>query len=271
MSRVAKEVRAYDPVWEEVRTDAHTLTQHEPVLANYLHATILQHTSLELALAFHLSRRLGDDNTINPQSLREVFDEVLAQDKEIGVVARIDLSAVRDRDPACHRLIEPFLHFKGYHALQAYRISHRLWQQGREALAIHVQSQVSQAFSVDIHPAAQIGKGIMMDHATGIVVGETAIVGDEVSMLHGVTLGGTGRETGQRHPHIGSCVLLGAGAKVLGNIQVGEGSIVGAGSVVVSDVPPCVTVVGVPARVVGKVTSGVPAREMDHQQVKPKS
>ena len=271
MSRTAKEVQAYDPVWESLRTEAQELTDREPVLASYLHASVLQHARFEPALSFHLSRRLGNDDTVSAMLLREVFYEALTQDKEIAVAARIDLGAVRDRDPACRMFIEPFLHFKGYQALQAYRLSHRLWQQGRNALAVHVQSRVSQVFAVDIHPAAQIGKGIMMDHATGIVVGETAVVGDEVSMLHGVTLGGTGRETGQRHPRIGSRVLLGAGAKVLGNIQVGEGAIVGAGSVVVSDVPSCVTVAGVPARVVGKVTCGIAAREMDHHQAAPSS
>ena len=173
--------------------------------------------------------------------------------------------ATFDRDPACHRYLQPLLFFKGFQAVQAYRLGHWLWLNGHKNLAYQVQMRVSEVFGVDIHPAARIGRGIMIDHAHSIVIGETAVVGDNVSMLHSVTLGGTGKEDGDRHPKIGDGVLIGAGAKVLGNIRIGSCSRIAAGSVVLEDVPACKTVAGVPARIVGEAGCAQPAIEMDHR------
>jgi serine O-acetyltransferase len=195
--------------------------------------------------------------------VREIFQEAFAADPEIGAAVRADLSAVFERDPACHSYVQAFLFFKGFHALQCFRIAHWLWAHGRQPMALYFQNRMSDLFAVDIHPAARIGRGIMMDHATGVVIGETAVVGDDVSMLHGVTLGGTGKETGDRHPKIGRGVLLSVGAKVLGNIEVGEYSRVGAGSVVLKSVPPHCTVAGVPARVIGGKCPERPSHDMD--------
>jgi serine O-acetyltransferase len=201
---------------------------------------------------------------MSEQILREIADEAYATDPDLGQAARADLVAVYDRDPACHRFLQPILYFKGYQAVQAYRVGHWLWQAGRIDLAYFVQMRVSEVFGVDIHPAAKIGRGIMIDHAHSIVIGETAVVGDNVSMLHSVTLGGTGKEDGVRHPKIGNGVLIGAGAKVLGNIEIGYCSRIAAGSVVLQDVPPCSTVAGVPARVVGEAGCAQPSVTMDH-------
>jgi len=200
---------------------------------------------------------------MSEQILREIADEAFADDPALGQAARADLMAVFDRDPACHRYLQPLLFFKGYQAVQAYRVGHWLWQSGHRDLAYFVQMRVSEHFGVDIHPAARVGKGLMIDHAHSIVIGETAVVGDNVSMLHSVTLGGTGKEDGDRHPKIGNGVLIGAGAKVLGNIHVGYCSRIAAGSVVLHDVPPCTTVAGVPARVVGEAGCAQPAINMD--------
>jgi serine O-acetyltransferase len=193
-----------------------------------------------------------------------VLDEAMRESSEIGVAARIDLRAIRDRDPACSQFWIPLLYFKGFHALQSYRIGHWLWSEGRRSLARHLQNRISEVFAVDIHPAARLGKGILIDHGTGVVIGETAVVDDNVSMLHGVTLGGTGKESGDRHPKVRSGVLLSVGVKLIGNIEIGEGAKVGAGSVVLEDVPPHTTAVGVPARVVGRPASDQPSREMNH-------
>jgi serine O-acetyltransferase len=195
--------------------------------------------------------------------VREIFQEAFMADTKIGASVRADLSAVFERDPACHSYVQAFLFFKGFHALQCYRIAHWLWLHGRKPMALFFQNRVSDLFAVDIHPAARIGRGIMMDHATGIVIGETALVEDDVSMLHGVTLGGTGKEEGDRHPKIRRGVLLSAGAKVLGNIEVGEYSRVGAGSLVLKPVPPHCTVAGVPAKPVGGKCPDRPSQEMD--------
>jgi serine O-acetyltransferase len=200
---------------------------------------------------------------MSEQILREIADRAFEADPELGAAARSDLMAVFERDPACHRFLQPLLFFKGYQAVQAYRVGHWLWKSGGTDLAYFVQMRVSEVFGVDIHPAARIGKGIMIDHAHSIVIGETAVVGDNVSMLHSVTLGGTGKEDGDRHPKIGDGVLIGAGAKVLGNITVGRCSRIAAGSVVLEDVPPNSTVAGVPARVVGKAGCAQPALSMD--------
>ena len=195
--------------------------------------------------------------------VREIVEEAYAANPSLVMAARADLVAIYDRDPACHRLLQPILYFKGYQAVQAYRVGHHLWREGHRDLAYFVQMRVSEIFGVDIHPAARIGQGIMIDHAHSIVIGETAVVGDNVSMLHSVTLGGTGKEEEDRPPQIGDGVLIGAGAKVLGNIKVGNCSRIAAGSVVLQEVPPCKTVAGVPAKIVGEAGCDQPSMSMD--------
>ena len=253
-----------DPIWSALRTQAEQLTATEPSLASLAHATILKHEQFEDALSYHLAKKVGGED-LSPMLTREIFEEALEGEPAIGDAVRADLSAVFERDPACHNYLQAFLFFKGFHAIECYRIAHWLWGQGRTTLAQFLQSRVSELFAVDIHPASLIGRGIFIDHATGIVIGETAVVEDDVSMLHGVTLGGTGKETGDRHPKIRRGVLLSAGAKVLGNIEVGEYSRVGAGSVVLHAVPPGCTVAGVPARVIGCAGSERPSQTMDHR------
>jgi serine O-acetyltransferase len=255
--------RALDPLWSKVCVEANEVIRSEPLLGALLHSGLLHHASLERALAYRFSLKLASGE-MSEQILRELADEAYAEDTEIGQSARADLSAVFERDPACNQLIQPLLFFKGYQAVQAYRVGHWLWQQGRTHMAYFVQMRVSEAFGVDIHPAAKIGRGIMIDHAHSIVIGETAVVGDNVSMLHSVTLGGTGKEDGDRHPKIEDGVLIGAGAKVLGNITIGHCSRIAAGSVVLEDVPPCKTVAGVPARIVGEAGCSQPSISMDH-------
>ncbi len=255
--------RAIDPVWTKVCAEANEVILTEPLLGALLHSGLLHHASLERALAYRFSLKLASGE-MSEQILREMADEAYASDPDLGQAARADLAAVFDRDPACHQLIQPLLFFKGYQAVQAYRVGHWLWRQGRAHMAYFVQMRVSEAFGVDIHPAAKIGRGIMIDHAHSIVIGETAIVGDNVSMLHSVTLGGTGKEDGDRHPKIGDGVLIGAGAKVLGNITIGHCTRIAAGSVVLEDVPPCKTVAGVPARIVGEAGCAQPSISMDH-------
>jgi serine O-acetyltransferase len=252
-----------DPVWDRIRKEAAEHAGDEPILASFLQATILDHARLELALSFHLASQL-DSPTASSELLREVMLEALDSDAAIRKAVRADLHAVEDRDSACQQLAIPFLYFKGYHAIQAYRVAHWLWGKGRESLALFFQNRMSTEFSVDIHPAARMGEGILLDHATGVVIGETAVVGNNVSILQSVTLGGTGKDEGDRHPKIGDGVLISAGAKILGNIRVGEGAKVGAGSVVLEDVPAHTTVAGVPAKVVGRPLSDLPALEMEH-------
>ena len=264
MSDPAERMAFCDPIWSALRAQAADLAETEPSIASLAHATILNHERLEDALSYHLARKLGSEE-LSAMQTREFFEEALEADGEIGEAVRADLSAVFERDPACHSYIQAFLFFKGFHALQCHRIAHWLWQKGRTTLAYFLQSRISQLFAVDIHPAARIGRGIMMDHATGIVIGETAVVEDDVSMLHGVTLGGSGKEKGDRHPKIRRGVLLSAGAKVLGNIEVGEYSRVGAGSVVLISVPAHCTVAGVPARVIGCAGSERPSQTMDQR------
>src|SRR6478752_6874183 len=257
------ETRSVDPVWSRIREAAQQAAAAEPVLAGTLHATILSQPRFESALSYHLARLVG--TTEVPAALiRQTFDEALNDDPAIGYAARADIVAVADRDPACTSHLDPLLWFKGYHALQTYRCAHWLWMRGRRSLAHYLQSRASSLFGVDIHPGAVIGKGIFIDHGTGVVIGETAVVGDSVSMLHGVTLGGTGAERGDRHPKIGKGVLLGAGAKVLGNIEIGEYAKIASGSVVLKPVPPHCTAAGVPARIVNCPTCEEPARTMDH-------
>jgi serine O-acetyltransferase len=264
MSRGRARQVAEDPIWDAVRGEVRLQAEGEPILASFLHATILNHETLEDALSFHLAGKLADPS-LHPMLIREVIDEALRSDPEIQAAVRADIRAVQERDPACKGYSEPLLYFKGFHALEAYRVAHWLWENGREAVALHLQNRISQVFGVDIHPAAQIGRGIFIDHGTSVVIGETAVVEDDVSMLHEVTLGGTGKERGDRHPKIRRGVLIGAGAKVLGNVEVCEGAKIGAGSVVLSDVPAHCTVAGVPAKVVGGTEVEKPALEMDHQ------
>ncbi len=251
-----------DDLWALMRSEANSKAAEEPILGSYFHATVLNHDSFGSALSFRLASKL--DNPMLPTMLiRDVIKEALTADPDILRAAEIDMLANYARDPACTDLTTPFLFFKGFHALQAHRIAHWLWHQQRRTLSQFFQNQISVTLGVDIHPAAQIGSGIMLDHATGIVVGETAVIEDDVSILHSVTLGGTGKTTGDRHPKIRRGVLLAAGCKVIGNLEVGEGAKVGAGSVVLEDVPAHATVAGVPAKIVGKTTGTLPAHEMD--------
>ncbi|MBU2581245.1 MAG: serine O-acetyltransferase [Alphaproteobacteria bacterium] len=253
-----------DPVWESVRVEAEAVMRSEPALGSFVFATIIGQDTLEEAIIHRLAQRLNHTD-VDAGLISKTFDRVLAGQPSLGLAIRADLEAVVERDPACERFIEPMLYFKGFHALVTYRFAHELWSNGRRDFALYLQSQSSKLFSVDIHPAARLGKGIMLDHATGFVVGETAIVGDNCSFLHGVTLGGSGKESGDRHPKIGNNVLIGAGAKVLGNISIGHCSRVAAGSVVLKDVPANVTVAGVPARIVGPAGCSEPASAMDQQ------
>ncbi len=259
-----------DPIWSALREQAEEMTQSEPELASFAHTTILKHERLEQALSYHLAKKIGDED-LSPMQVREIFEDVLLADPTIGEAVRADLSAVFQRDPACHSYAQAFLFFKGFHALQSYRVAHYLWTHKRQTMALFIQNRMSDLFAVDIHPAAKLGRGIMIDHATGVVIGETAVVGDDVSMLHGVTLGGTGKQDEDRHPKVGRGVLLSTGAKVLGNIQIGECARVGAGSVVLKPVPPHTTVAGVPARVIGKAGSARPSQDMDHKLPEPDS
>lgn len=260
-------VRAVDPIWDALRREADDVIRNEPALGGFIHATVLSHDRLEESVGHRLAQRLNHSD-VDAGLISRTFDHVLADHPEIGDYFRADLQAVFDRDPACTRFIEPLLYFKGFHALVTHRFAHALWNQGRKDFAFYLQSQSSRIFAVDIHPAAKIGRGIMFDHATGIVVGETAAIGDNCSVLHSVTLGGSGKDSGDRHPKIGRNVLLSAGAKIFGNIKVGDCSKVAGGSVVLQDVPPNKTVAGVPARVVGDSNCPEPARAMD-QRVDP--
>ncbi|MBL8561410.1 MAG: serine O-acetyltransferase [Gemmobacter sp.] len=262
MAETRQKLQPLDPVWARICDEAHAAIASEPLLGGLVHSSLLHHASLERALAYRFSLKLASGE-MSEQILREIADEAYASDPSLGQAARADIVAVFDRDPACHRYLQPILFFKGFQAVQAYRVGHWLWRQGRADLAYFVQMRTSEVFGVDIHPAARIGRGIMIDHAHSIVIGETAVVGDNVSMLHSVTLGGTGKEDGDRHPKIGDGVLIGAGAKVLGNITVGRCSRIAAGSVVLQEVPPCTTVAGVPARVVGEAGCSQPSLSMD--------
>ena len=251
------------PVWASLRNEAERAAREEPALASLLNAVVLSHDRISDALSYQLARKLGDQE-LRAMSAREIAEEAFEADPSLIAAAEADLRAVFERDPACKGYVQPFLFFKGFLALQTHRVSHWLWTHSRETLALYLQSRASETFAVDIHPAARMGKGIFLDHGTGIVIGETAVVGDDVSMLHGVTLGGTGAERGDRHPKIGRGVLLGAGAKVLGNIQIGEYAKVASGSVVLKPVPAHCTAAGVPARLVNCPTCEEPARTMDH-------
>ena len=251
-----------DPVWAQIKTEAEAAIRDEPLLGGLVHSSILHHKTIESALAYRISLKLGSSE-MPEQILREICDIAYAEDAELGISARADIVAVNDRDPACDRFILPMLFFKGFQAVQSHRVANWLWRNDRRDMARFFQMRCSEVFGVDIHPAARIGKGIMIDHAHSIVIGETAVVGDNVSMLHSVTLGGTGKEEEDRHPKIGDGVLIGAGAKVLGNIKVGHCSRIAAGSVVLQEVPPCKTVAGVPAKIVGEAGCDQPSVAMD--------
>lgn len=251
-------------LWQMIVDEVTKQAADEPELVTYFHDAVLSHNSLEAALAYNLALKL-DSNILSAMTIRQVFTEALTTDSEITDKMCRDLAAYVERDPACDQYSLPLLYFKGFHALQIYRIAHWLWSNDRKNLALYLQNRVSEIFAVDIHPAAQIGAGIMIDHATGLVVGETTVIGDNVSMLHSVTLGGTGAQAGDRHPKIHSGVLIAAGAKILGNIEVGEGAKIGAGSLVLDRVPAHTTVAGVPAKIVGHPTEAEPAREMDQR------
>jgi serine O-acetyltransferase len=255
-----------DPVWHRLRKEAQELAASEPMLAGFLHDAVLKHPGLDRALAFFLAEKLAT-RYLAPASLVDLFTEALLTDPSIGAAVRKDLSAVQERDPAARGLTSPFLFFKGFQALETYRLAHWFWVEERRTLALYLQSRCSEVFNVDIHPAARIGSGVFIDHGTGVVIGETAVVGDDVSLLHEVTLGGTGKETGDRHPKIGNGVLLGAGAKILGNITIGDGSKIAACSVVLGPIPPHSTAAGIPAKVIGKPATLEPALQMDQQIV----
>ncbi|MEM6676984.1 MAG: serine O-acetyltransferase [Pseudomonadota bacterium] len=257
-------VESLDPVWSQMRDEAAALTEREPLMASLIHGAVLHHPDLEGALAYRIATKLAT-HEMPAILMRELVEEAMAASPAIGIAARADIAAVFERDPACERLIQPLLYFKGFLAIQCHRVAHHLWHAGRRDLALYIQMRVSEMFSIDIHPNARIGRGIMIDHAHSVVIGATAVVGDDVSMLHGVTLGGTGKEGGDRHPKIGDGVLIGAGAKVLGNITIGKCSRVAAGSVVLHPVPANRTVAGVPAKVVGEAGCSRPSHSMDHK------
>ena len=256
-------VQALDPVWSSLRAEAESVVAREPTLAGFVYSSILNHVRMEDAVAHRIAERL-DSPAFDGSTINRAFAEMAADRPDYSVALRADLVAVYDRDPACTRFIEPVLYFKGFHAIEAQRLAHWLWGGGRQDFALYLQSRASEVFQVDIHPAVRMGKGIFIDHATGVVVGQTSVIEDDVSILQNVTLGGTGKETGDRHPKIRRGVLIGAGAEILGNIEIGRCSRVAAGSVVLQPVPPNTTVAGVPARVVGRAGCAEPSRTMDH-------
>ena len=251
-----------EALWDKLTEEAQLVVKREPLLASYVHACVLNHASLETALSFILANKISDD-VMPAITVRELFEHAFAESPQFIKNAASDIQAVFERDAAINSYLPVILYLKGFQAIQAHRLAHFLWANGRKDLALFIQSRNSEAFSVDIHPACVMGKGIMFDHATGIVIGETTIIEDDVSILQSVTLGGTGNEQGDRHPKIRSGVLISAGAKVLGNIEIGVGAKIGAGSVVLNDVPPHTTVVGVPARIVGKPGSESPSQTMN--------
>ena len=258
-----------DEIWAKLREEAEADAEREPVLRTFYNTAILSHGCLESALASRLVKKLGGLDEISDTVLFDVFFEVFVSDREFQTAVRADLGAIRDRDPACESMVHGLLYYKGFLACQAHRAAHRLWRSGRKVLALFLQNRVSEIFAVDIHPGAKIGKGILLDHATGLVVGETAVIGDDVSILHNVTLGGTGKESGDRHPKIGDGVLVGAGTHILGNVRIGSGAKIGAGSVVLKNIPPRTTAVGNPAKLIGGKDNPMkldkmPSLTMDH-------
>ena len=251
-----------DPMWQEIRREAETAVAREPAVSSLMYSAVLNHERLEDAVAARIADRL-EISDLRSSDLRDAFREAFADQPALKEIVRADITAVYERDPACDRFIEPLLYFKGFQAIQAHRLAHWLLGRGRKDFALLIQSAVSERFQVDINPAVKIGRGFFMDHATGVVVGETAVIGDNVSILQNVTLGGTGKAGGDRHPKISDGVLIGAGANVLGNITIGHCSRVAAGSVVLKDVPAETTVAGVPAKVVAQSGCSEPSRSMD--------
>lgn len=264
LKSISRQPEALDPVWARVRREASAAVESEPALGGFMHLTILDHVRLEDAVIQRVADRLGN-TTVLSAMIAQAFREAVTDDPEIGAAFRSDIVAFEDRDPACDRFIEPLLYFKGYHAIEAHRLAHWLWLHDRRDLALYLQSRSSEVFQVDINPGAKLGRGLFFDHATGIVIGETAVVEDDVSLLQNVTLGGTGKETGDRHPKIRHGVLIGAGSKILGNIEVGCCSRVAAGSVVLKPVPAGTTVAGVPARVIGEAGCSDPSHAMEQR------
>jgi serine O-acetyltransferase len=261
-TRLVDALDKVDPVWTRIRGEAEEVMRREPELASFIYASILHHDRLEAAVVRRVIERL-DHADVPGELIRRAYTDALKDDPAIGDAFRADIAATIDRDPASDRYLDPVLYFKGFHAIQTHRLAHWLWHKGRKDFALYLQSRSSAVFQTDINPAARVGRGIFLDHATGLVVGETAVIEDDVSMLQDVTLGGTGKVDGDRHPKIRRGVLIGAGAKILGSIEVGECARIAAGSVVLKSVPPNTTVAGVPARVVGEAGCAEPARAMD--------
>lgn len=255
-------ISSFDPVWATIVEDAQAALHDEPSMGGFFHTSVLHHNTLDEALAARIATKMASADLSEP-ILRDMVGRAFQRDESLSRAARADLMAVYERDPACHRLLQGFLYFKGFQALQTYRVAHWLWNHKRYDLSYYLQMRMSELYGIDIHPAAKIGQGIMLDHGHSVVIGETASVGDNVSILHGVTLGGTGKEDGDRHPKIGHGVLIGAGAKILGNIKIGCCSRIAAGSVVLHDMPPGKTVAGVPAKIVGEAGCDQPSVKMD--------
>lgn len=262
-SRSTSAIQKVDPVWSKIRDEAEQIVRSEPEIATFIYSSILHHDTLEAAVAHRVAERL-DHADVSGELIRQAYADALEDTPQIGEAFRVDIVATFDRDPATDRFIEPVLYYKGFHAIQTHRLANWLWTKGRKDFAYYLQSRSSAAFQCDIHPAARIGRGIFLDHATGLVVGETAAIGNDVSILHDVTLGGTGKDHGDRHPKIADGVLIGAGAKIIGNIEIGRCARVAAGSVVLKTVPHNVTVAGVPAKIVGDSPCEEPSRTMDH-------
>jgi serine O-acetyltransferase len=261
-TRPAKGLDKVDPVWRRIRDEAEEVARREPELASFIYSTILHHDTLEAAIVHRISERLSHPD-VGGELIRQAYASALEDDPSIAMAFRSDLMATVDRDPATHRFLEPVLYYKGFHAIQTHRLAHWLWAKGRRDFAYYLQSRSSAVFQCDINPNARIGRGIFLDHATGFVCGETAVIDDDVSILHDVTLGGTGKEHEDRHPKIRQGVMIGAGAKILGNIEVGKCARIAAGSVVIKTVPNNVTVAGVPAKIVGEAGCAEPSRTMD--------
>jgi serine O-acetyltransferase len=261
-TRPAKGLDKVDPVWARIRSEAEEIARREPEFATFIYENVLHHDTLEAAVIHRVSERLGNSD-ISGDLIRQAYSEAVNDEPVIGEIFRADIVATVDRDPATSRFIEPVLYYKGFHAIQTHRLAHWLLGKSRKDFALYLQSRASAVFQCDINPAAKIGRGIFLDHATGLVVGQTAVVEDDVSILHDVTLGGTGKENEDRHPKIRRGVMIGAGAKILGNIEVGHCSRIAAGSVVIKPVPNNVTVAGIPAKVVGEAGCPEPSRAMD--------
>src|SRR6185295_15092840 len=261
-SRSQASIRQVDPVWAKIRSEAEDIVRREPEIGTFIYSSLLHHDTLEAAVVHRVTERL-DHQDVSAELIRQAYADALAGEPAIGLAFRQDIVAIFDRDPATDRFLEPVLYFKGFHAIQTHRLAHWLWGEGRKDFAYYLQSRSSAVFQCDIHPAAKIGRGIFLDHATGLVVGETAQIEDDVSILHDVTLGGTGKDHGDRHPKIRRGVMLGAGAKIIGAIEIGHCARVAAGSVVLKSVPHNTTVAGVPAKVIGEAGCPEPSRTMD--------